>query len=129
MPERQVGTSIDWERRDEALRESRAAFVGGSRFASTLPHVGKAFCVQAANREGRAEPVHEELALHLRVPAVELENTVRKYGREQLVRSRAPDTSTMHNADLLMGEFDRITAVSTRSSRECFQTQGRGAPF
>ena len=131
---------IDWEIDLTKLpvrklsEESRAAFVGGNRFETTLPDAGKkvAFKLLTGDDE-RKLPALQRSAPDKLLSAVLAYRVLEIDGVDAKAKRQFLEDLTMRDADFLVDEFDRVDCgVDTTieiECPECFQTQEVELPF
>ena len=131
---------IDWEIDLTKLpvrnlsEESRAAFVSGNRFETTLPDAGKkvAFKLLTGDDE-RKLPALQRSAPDKLLSAVLAYRVLEIDGVDAKAKRQFLEDLTMRDADFLVDEFDRVDCgVDTTieiECPECFQTQEVELPF
>jgi hypothetical protein len=114
--------------------ESRAAFVGGNRFETTLPDAGKRVRFRLLTGEDeRKLPALQRSAPEKLLSAVLGYRVLDIDGVEPLAKRQFLEDLTMRDADFLVDEFDRVDCgVDTTieiECPECFVAQEVELPF
>ncbi len=131
---------IDWEVELTKLpvrplaEESRAAFVGGNRFETTLPDAGKRVRFRLLTGEDeRKLPALQRSAPDKLLSAVLAYRVLDVDGVDAKAKRQFLEDLTLRDADFLVDEFDRVDCgVDTTieiECPECFGTQDVDLPF
>lgn len=114
--------------------ESRAAFVGGNRFETTLPDAGERVRFRLLTGEdARKLPALQRSAPDKLLFAVLAYRVLDIDGVDGKAKRQFPEDLTLRDADILVDEFDRVDyGVDTTIEIECpdcFATQDVDLPF